>query len=105
MCANGIFSACQQRLDTACRGGNRWTILGDIKRRQAEKQAYLLEISVPIGVPPDMHDVHYMHHIAIKKPFVMHVIAKRTRLKFFLYANGIFLRRSKNEPKTGGGVA
>jgi len=43
-------------------------------------EAYLLEISVPTGVPTDMHDVHYMHHTTIVKPVVIHTIAIRARL-------------------------
>jgi len=41
---------------------------------------YFLEISVPISVPTDIHDVHYMHQTTIKKPFIMHMIAKHARL-------------------------
>ena len=45
-----------------------------------EVEAHFLEIRVPIGVPTDMHEVHYKHYKTMKKPFIMHMIAKHARL-------------------------
>jgi len=38
------------------------------------------KICVPTGVPTDIHDVHFMHQTKMRKPIIMHMIAKRLRL-------------------------